>query len=333
MRPESRLDTDVLRSNAVAWAAYSGIAVRAVIKANGYGWGFAPIVDALESVVDGFYVTDLGEFDAVRPLTRRPLALLADVPAESIGSLLDRAGIPTISSLAGLDAAHAWARRHAKPARVRVAVRTAIGWSGVAPEDLELFATLLAQRDLDVELSSHITDVSLQVEQKEMFDRAQATFRHEHVAVVATDLASTAPLASGLSSGYSHVRIGAGLFGARFGADLDASCALTLRASVVDTARARAQFVGYGVTRAPASGYLATVRCGYADGFPRVADGTLGILAVGMQFTTLHRSQRPNAAQIELIGRATNLDRLAASAGIAPHQLIVGLGFAANEFM
>lgn len=328
MNPQLHLDADVLRSNAIAWRAYCGTGVRAVVKANGYGWGFAKIVATLEAVVDGFYVSDSGEFDIVRSLTNRPLALLVDVAPEKIGSILDRAGIPTISALAGLDAAHAWARANTKRARIRVAVRTALGWSGVAPEELARFATRVAERDLDVELSSHVTDASLQDEQMKLTDEARATFREANVTVVATDLESTAPVASGVARGrgYSHVRIGAGFFGARFGANVDAACAITVRAPVIDTYEARGQYVGYGTTRASESGYLATVRCGYGDGFPRVANGMLGILAVGMQFTTLQRSQLPNSAALELIGRATNLDLLAASAGISSHQLIVGLG-------
>jgi alanine racemase len=300
--------------------------VRAVIKSNGYGWGFEPLVRALDAVVDGYYVSDADEFDRVRPLTERPLATLANVPAARVGALLGRGGIPTLSTPEALDAADAWTRAAGKRARIRVALRTAVGWSGIEPGDVAVVARALATRALDVELSSHITDASLAGEQTRAFHAARAAFESANVAVVATDLASSEPAAHGLAAGCSHVRVGVGLFGARFGTGARVESAIAVRAPVVETCVARGQRVGYGVARAPNDGYLATVRCGYGDGFPRVASGELRILAIGMQFTTVHRDEPSGGAMLPLIERDTNLDRLAASAGIAVHQLVAGLG-------
>jgi alanine racemase len=141
-----------------------------------------------------------------------------------------------------------------------------------------------------------------------------------------TDLASSASAAHGVTAGQSHVRLGIGLFGARFGTGVPVESAIAVRAPVVEAFEAHGQRVGYGVARAPNEGYLATVRCGYGDGFPRVASGEVGILAIGMQFMTVHRDEPIRGTTLDLIDRDTDLDRLAASAGIAVHQLVAGLG-------
>jgi alanine racemase len=337
LRPHAYLDADSLHANALAWRAHAGVPVRAVVKSDGYGWGARTVVRAVDDAVDGYYVNDWDEFEEVRELTARPIATLSAMSADQTHGLLDRGGIPTLSSLGGLDAADAWARSHGTRARVRIALRSAIGWAGLAPDDVPRFATALAQRELDVELSSHITDPSLQREQTEAFDAALAAFRAAGVGVVGNDLASTLPLAHADARANadvtqrSCVRVGVGLFGARFGSRCDVVCAIRVRAPVIDTFAARGQNVGYGTRLAPNDGYLTVVRCGYGNGFPRVRDAHLGILAVGMQFTTLHSRESFAAQTFDLIGRETDLDALAAAAEMPVQQLVAGLGLASIE--
>ena len=326
MQPEILLDADALRDNAHAWRERAGAALRVVIKSQGYGWGFETLVDALDDVVTGYYVSDEDEFEDVRPLTQQPLITLVDVRPQAIARVLDCGGIPTVSTAAGIDAAEQWARGQSKRARVRLALRGAIGWSGISPGELGATAALLAGRDIDLELSSHITDPSRQAEQMLDFESALSALRAAGVSVVATDLANTQALASNVAR-YTHVRLGVGLFGARYGSNIDVTSAVALRAPVVEVLEARGQFVGYGTGRAPEEGYLAVVRCGYSDGFPRVRDATGGVLAVGMQFTTLHRSEVPSGT-VDLIEGGTDLDALAASGGISVHELVVNLGAA-----
>lgn len=325
MHPNIRIDVEIVRTNVRAWREHAGTSLRAVIKSNGYGWGFRTLVDAVDDLVDGYYVSDVDEFDIVRELTRKPIATLLDVPERDVRGVLERGGIPTISSGAGLDVADAWARDARSRARVRIAVRSAVGWSGVAIDDVPRFAELVARRRIDVELSSHISDSSLQAQQTGQFEIALATMRAADVRVVASDLASSSPLATGIAR-YSHGRLGVGMFGARFGSPIDVACAIAVDAPVVERLESSGQHVGYGIDRAPLWGELIVVRCGYGDGFPRVRGAYDGILAVGMQFATVHRSRNPREDVFGLIDASTDLDRLAASAGISVHELVTALG-------
>jgi alanine racemase len=145
------------------------------------------------------------------------------------------------------------------------------------------------------------------------------------VAVVTTDVASSAPLAAGADG--TGVRLGVGLFGFRFGAALPGVAGtLRVRAPVVRTVPAEGQLTSYGTARAPREGWLVVVRCGYGDGFPRVAQPWDGVLAVGMQYAVLHRMAPPEQAEITLLDETTDLDGLAQAARIGPHELVVRLG-------
>jgi alanine racemase len=335
VRPEIHLDAETLRANVRAWRARSGGSVRAVVKSDGYGWGYATLVGALDEAVDGYYVSDADEFASVRALTKRPIATLTGVPLERLPTFLEAGGIPTLSRVAEIEATADWAAVRGKRARIRLALRSAIGWSGVTLEELPKLASVLAARDVAVELSSHITDATLAGEQARDFQSAFACLREAGVGIVGTDLASSAPLATGATfgyeQGYTQVRLGVALFGARFGADVPVASALRVRAPVVEVHRADGQRTGYGLGRAPHDGYLALVRCGYGDGFPRFRDEATGVLAVGMQFTTLHLAQPPEGP-VDLIDASTDLDALAARAGTSVHELVVGLGLASRAY-
>jgi alanine racemase len=330
MRPDVRLDPDDLRANAIAWRKRAGVPLRAVVKSDGYGWGFSALAGALDATVDGYYVSDEDEFTALRALTALPIATLGDVPVDSLRSVLERTGIPTVSSVDAIETADAWAREKGTRARVRVALRNATGWSGIPLEDAGAIALLLARTRLDVELSAHVTDETLHDLQLQELLGVRKLMRDAGVTIVGADLASTAPLAREIGAGLSHVRVGVGLFGARFGMGVDVVSALRVEAPVVEQFPARGQRTGYGLNQAPDNGYVAVLRCGYGDGFPMMRDMRIGILAVGMQFTTFHSLESIEGDSVCLIGRNTDLDLLAASAGIGPHQLVVALGNATS---
>lgn len=328
MRPKVWIDPESLRANALAWRSYAGLPLRAVVKSDGYGWGFATLVTALDTVVDGYYVSDFDEFTIVRALTSKPIATLASVALTDLTEILERDGIPTISAVDGIAHAEAWARSRSRRARVRIALVSATGWSGFTADAFPALATELARAapNLDVEFSSHVTDSSLAEEQSAAFVRARTLMLDTGVSIVASDLASTGSIAPHDATNASHVRVGVGLFGARLGAHLALTSALHVEAPIVERAPARGQRTGYGLDRAPEHGSLAVVRCGYGDGFPRMRDERLGILTVGMQFATLH-AQTPFAADsVRLVDGGTDLDALAKSAGIAPHHLVAALG-------
>jgi alanine racemase len=327
MRPAITLDGAVMRENALAWREHAGVPVRAVIKSEGYGWGFEALVHALEEVVDAFIVADVEEFDAVRPLTRRPVVTLGDVPPGQVGRLLDAGAIPNLVSAAGVQAAIAWARARGRRARVRIGLRPAMGWAGFTLEEFLANVFSFASPELEIELWTHLTHPDYIVEQRAAFVEAQTALRRAGGRIAATDSESTLPLASREASAETFVRLGVGLFGARYGGGpAGVRCALRVEAPVVQRVASRGQPVGYGAVRAPDEGYVLVARCGYGDGFTRMTGTTAGILAVGMQYTVLWRRNWSDARGVVLADADTDLDDLARAAGVAPHEIVVRLG-------
>ena len=325
------LDLATLRANARAWRAHAGVPLRAVVKSDGYGWGIGDVVRALDDDVDGYCVIDLDEFESVRAVSGRPVAILGSVPAERVASTLSAGGIPNLTDLDAVAAADSWARSNDRRARVRLGLRGAMAWSGIDPDQIGPFASRLAGAELDLECWTHLTDPSLFALQRDTFARAVAGLRAAGVAVVATDIDATAALASGVSAGVATVRVGVGLFGARGLVPIPGvACALRLRAAVARTARSTGQLVGYGASHAPRGGTLLVVRCGYGDGFPRAVDPELGILFVGMQYSVLHRTAPAPEGTIELLTAQTDLDALATAARAATHEVVLRLGHAAR---
>ena len=229
----------------------------------------------------------------------------------------------------GIEVARRWGAAHDTPARIRFGIRTAVGWSGVDAENLARFAAELVNPHITIECWTHVTDPSLREEQVREFERGVDLLVRGGVRVVATDVASSAPLAAGVSGG-TQARLGVALFGFRFAGDIGVTCALRVRAPVVSVEPARGQRVGYGLHRAPHDGYLVVVRCGYGDGFPRIRNVAAGLLNVGMQFATVHVDEKPAREVLDIIDASTNLDSLLAGTAVLPHELVVDLGRASR---
>ncbi len=80
-RVVAEIDLAQIRRNVQGIAQRSGVPVIAVIKANAYGLGAAAVAEAIEELVEGFYVFDAAEAVAVG---KRTIALLgrSDDPAD-----------------------------------------------------------------------------------------------------------------------------------------------------------------------------------------------------------------------------------------------------------
>jgi alanine racemase len=332
MRPKIALDVATVRENAHAWQACAGIPLRAVIKSEGYGWGFETMVCALEDLVDAFIVADVEEFDTIRPLTQRRIVTLAEVPPEQASRLLDAGAIPNIASSEGIRAAVTWAQARRRIARIRIGLSPAIGWAGFEFEELLAIIPLLHSPELEIEFWTHLTHPTAAAAQRAAFVEAAAVLRGGGVRIAATDVENTSSLASGETPMGSFVRLGVGLFGARCdGGPPGVRCALRVEAPLVLRVPAGGRLVGYGALRAPKEGEVSVVRCGYGDGFTRMTGTALGILTVGMQYTALRRGNRMDAQSVILLDADTDLDELARAAGVAPHEIVVRLGAAARS--
>lgn len=326
MHPRVELDRGILANNARAWIAFSGVPLLAVVKCAGYGWGFAPLVDALEPIAQAFCVADDDELTALRRWTAKPAILLAGVPLERLRRVLDLDAMPTIGTPAELELVREWARERSRPLRVRVGVRSAAGWTGLSLDELRAFAPRLAQSAAQTYLWTHLTDAAALDEQQAAFARAVAVARAGGVHVAGTDLSSTLPLAAGSAAG-SAIRIGAGLFGATGGRRVDGvACAISVSAPVLRIERhAAGSRVGYGGTMLGMEQSLAIARGGYGDGLPAGLEPAGAVMSMGMQYLTVS-GDAVRGDSVVLLDRHSDLDAFANSAGRSVHELVTALG-------
>jgi alanine racemase len=315
MRPAIALDGAVLRANVRAFAAL-GAPVAAVVKHDGYGWGAARLAFELDREVESYVVADADEFWRLRPVTLHVIRILSEVSPSEAGAIVAHGGIPNVASREGLDALP-------RGARVRVGFIDAAGWSGIAFADAADFGAACAQRDLACELWMHVTAAERAEALDADFVRACTAFRASGARIAGIDAASTASATP--ARAHDRVRIGAGLFGAKLGADVATTCAIRVTAPVVRRhAPGDVAWAGYGERQVPAERPLTVYRFGYGDGAPSGLEGTDAILSLGMQYVT--RASADPVAHWIAIGPHTDLDDLALRSGVRAHELIVALG-------
>ena len=328
MQPDLSLDLNVVAENARAWRAFAGVPLYAVVKGDGYGWGYRPLVRALEGVADAVCVSDAEDLHELRKFTPKPAIVLGSVEPDQLADTLRADAQPSIGTPTELEIAQQVCRELGKPLRVRVGVRPAAAWSGLSLEGVRTFAPALARAGAAVQLWTHVTDFEYRREQMETFHEALRTMEAAGVHIEGTDAASTFPLAADGSVGHA-VRVGVGLFGATGGfAVAGVRCALKVTAPVTRLEHhAAGTRLGYGGTMLADEERIATARCGYADGLPKSIAGADDILSVGMQYVTVRASRLDaSAGQLVLLDADADLDAFAARCGLLPHEIVTGFG-------
>jgi len=328
VRPSLSLDSKIVAANARAWSAFAGVPVSAVVKCDGYGWGFKAMVRALEGTVERYCVADADELRELRKHTAAPAIVFGSVPRERLREVFAANAQPSISNRAELDVAAEWSHSQSRPLLVRVGIRTAAAWTGLSLDELAHFAPELAAARAEVELWTHLTDLSATDDQLALFSSALEILRGSGVTVRGTDVSSTLPLAAGIKQG-TTVRIGAGLFGATGGAAIaGVRCAIGMRAPVLRVERHSAGTrLGYGGTMLGMDSSVAMLRSGFGDGLPSSLQATGDVLMVGMQYSAVRAEGiKESDREFTWLGPAASLDAFARSAGRPVHEIITTLG-------
>ncbi len=315
--PQILLDGAILRSNVEAWRGRTDARVYAVVKADGYGFGLERVIYELDGTADGFVVTGAAELERARELTGAPVATLVDRGPEHAARVAELRGAGNVARMDSLAALAA--RSDASDIVVRVGLRLAAGWSAIGMSDAPDFAAIAARSGLRVQLWTHLTNPASEGEDRARFDRFVSIFREMGVRIVSEDIEGTAMASRGRVGG-DAVRIGVGLFGAG-----GFTCAIRVVAPVWDRVRSDGTLrASYDVQPLPRDAEVTVVRCGYADGFPRVSQPYRRILSLGMQNTVVLGTVDGDA--FELLGPGDDLDELSNAANVLPHQIVTGLG-------
>jgi alanine racemase len=270
----------LVRNHASLRRAAKGIGLLAVVKADAYGHGAVPVAQALEaSGIEGFCVATLQEgLDLRREGILSPILVFGGQPPESL----------PVASANGLDLTVVSAEHLAElapriaehPVGLHLKLDTGMGRSGILLDDLG--ACLDDLRRLQPFLRGFMGHFSASEEpgaqsahlQRRRFQGALTQLRDAGLSAPMVHHANTAGCLRGLTEGDTHARCGIGLYGLSEvpeAAEAGLQPILELTAEVARTARIPAgTTVGYGGTYvAPHPLLLATLNCGYADGYPR----------------------------------------------------------------
>jgi len=303
---EAVIDLAAVRANVAHLRELVGTRhTMAVVKANGYGHGAAPVARAaLEAGADWLGVADIDEALALRAagIDAPLLAWLHDPDADfaaAIAADIDL-GVSSVQQLRQITDA---ATRLDRIAHVQVKLETGLNRNGVDEADwAEVFGLAAAFERvgrLRVRgVFSHLANTSPADDQAAItsFDRGLAAAATAGLTVDLAHLASTAAALRLPAARYTMVRLGIGIYGQSPFSDADSAAlgltpVMTLRGCV---AAVRQIAAGDGVSydylwRAATDTTLALVPLGYADGVPRQALDGARVLINGVQFPVVGR--------------------------------------------
>ena len=320
-------------------ALHPGATTAAVVKADAYGLGVAPVCRALSRAgCSTFFVAYLEEALAVRKaLGLGPRIFVLNGPARTEMSAYLVAGITAV--LSSPDHLKAWANAP----KGTSALHFDTGMNRLGLKTAALDTTLAAlQRLQPVLIMSHLacadeTGSKMNTAQLKAFDDITSAF-----ADTPASLSNSAGCYLGKAFGYDLTRPGIALYGgSRPPKGLRIRPALTLDAAILSVFEGKAgETVGYGATRTlEQNTQLATVGIGYADGLPRSGGNNLiayldGIECpvvgrISMDLTTIDVSKAQDkaktGARVEFIGEHAKLEDQAARAGTLGYELLTGL--------
>jgi len=335
-------------------ARVPGAEVSAVVKADAYGLGAAPVARALAAAgCKTFFVAHLEEGAALRAAV--PEARIFVLHGPNPGTEADFAAfrlIPVLNDVAQVAgwAAFAAATGAAHPAAIQVDTgMTRLGLSRAefdalradAPTLRALAPALLMSHFACADTPEH----PLNAQQIARF----SAFARDLPGVTAA-LSASSGIFLGPSAHFNLVRPGIALYGGNptNAADNPMTPAVTLSARVVHVQEIDApQTVGYGATYAvPGPSRLATVAIGYADGFLRgIGNGAAAhpvfadakgakarlVGRISMDLATYDIGAAPAGSivpgdTIDVIGKYASIDDLAQAGGTISYELLTRLG-------
>lgn len=326
-----------------------------VIKADAYGLGIAEVAQALaDEGCQTFFVATLSEARIVR--TAHPGAVIYVLDGLLPGAAAYYAGFdlrPCLSSLDEIREWAAWCDATGRRLRAALHVDTGMHRLGLSRDDVDHVAS--AERAVfdhfDVSLvMSHLAcaDTPGHPMNAEQLERFQAARRN--LPPAPASLANSGGVFLGPDFHFDLVRPGISLYGGRAfdGATNPMQWVVRLQARILQVRDVQAgDPIGYGATYvAPRAARVATVACGYADGFLRALSSPTGragpvgyvgehpvpvVGRVSMDLITVDVTDVPErearrGAWVEVLGARTTIDDLTDRAGTIGYELLTRLG-------
>ncbi|GAB2884511.1 alanine racemase [Uliginosibacterium flavum] len=340
----ARIDPAAFRHNyLLAKARAPGARAWAIVKANAYGHGLLPCAEALRNVADGFALLEIGEAMRLRSAGfSQPIMLLEGFFAEidlqmacanRIGTAIHCEDQLRLLELAEVE----------QPLDVAIKLNTGMNRLGFQPERLpEVLARLCASgktRQISVMTHFACADGTGIDEQLARFNAVAEP------AGLPRSVANSAALLRYPHAHFDWVRPGIMLYGGspmpdlQTAADIGLRPVMTLASRIIGVQDLQAgDSVGYGALfTADRPMRVATVACGYADGYPRHAPTGTPILVNGQRTRTLGRVSMDMLAcdltglnagiggSVTLWGEGLPADEVATAAGTVSYELFCAL--------
>jgi len=348
-RTWAEIDLDALAANVRALRAVvdQGVQFMAVVKADGYGHGAVQVARAaLAAGAEWLGVATVEEgLQLRRARITAPLLVLGAVDAAEVAEAV-RAGL-SLTITSG-DAA-AMLARAGRRARLHLKVDTGMTRLGVQVSEVPAVLSRLARAGLPLEgVYTHLataddSDQTFMREQLNRFDALLPALRRRFPTAL-VHAANSAAAIGAPRARYDLVRVGLAMYGLyparHFEDTVQLRPAMRLLSRVVRTVRVPpGTSVSYGATyRVLRPSTIATVACGYADGYPRLA-GLNGEVALAgdrvhlagrvcMDHLMVDAGDRPVRAgdEVELFGRTVTADEVAGWAHTISYEVVCGVG-------
>ncbi|MEX0908522.1 MAG: alanine racemase [Gemmatimonadaceae bacterium] len=339
------IDLSAVARNARALAQRSGTRLMPMVKADAYGMGVGPVVRALDELDPwGFGVATVAEGEELRALgVRRPVIVFTPLLESELAAAAAARLTPALGSPATIAA---W---HLLGGPWHLAIDTGMARAGVPWREVAALRDVVAKSPPEGVFthfhSAELDDGSMQ-EQDRRFEDALAVLG---LTTVFTHTDNSAAVLRRGRSGRDAVRPGIFLYGGATvaGAPIEPDPVAHLRAPVVDLRGCEAgDTISYGATfRASGPMRVATLACGYADGYPRNVgqDGRpgatvvlrgrrvpiVGRVTMDMIMLDVTGIECALGDTVTLIGRdgdeVVTVAQVGESAGITPYEVLVGM--------
>ncbi|WP_177236119.1 alanine racemase [Albimonas pacifica] len=353
--PVLRVDLDAIRAN---WAQACRLGapgrLSAVLKADAYGLGLAPVARALaEAGCAAFWVNDLDE--AQRLLAVAPgaqafcLMGLADATPAAFAAL---GAIPALVSLAEVEACARWAAAAGRPMRAALQLDTGLGRLGLSEAEAARLAAE-PERLAGLELAALVSHLAAYNLPDDPGNAAQLALL-ERLACGLPRAVLSLSASSGLFLGpewrQGLARVGSALFGTQTSVVRQPGLrpCYSLEAPVIAVAAhpagRRLGYRGAGELSRPSR--IATIAAGYADGLPQVyaeagrphvqGRRVAVVGGVAMNLTMLDVTDLPEAAarpgaRAVLLDAAAPVEPVAEAMACAPNVLLTQVGAAVRK--
>ena len=281
-----------------------GRRVIAVVKANAYGHG--AVAAARAFTAGGVHGLAVFRAEEARELReggiRGAVLVLGPLPPQGAAALLETGAIPNVHSIESARALGAEARRRGQTISYHLKVDTGIGRLGVPIADLPAFLALLATLDR-LRMAGMFTHLACADDPDHLLTARQIAAFHAAISQVRAaghapeqiHLANSAASLRGLAPEIDTVRAGLAFYGYSPAPAVIAAAALrpalSLRAVVEQVKEvAPGDTLGYGATwAAPRRSRIASIACGYAEGYRRELSNRGEVLLHGRRFPVVGR--------------------------------------------